>query len=150
MLRGSGRSQEFIKKWHFIKNGSTKISVLEVRIDSMQHFFPSFCFWCTGFHWSLSGGMRQMHLSWFLRCKSSTVSPFSFCLYTRLWCYGAKDLSSCGWNKRTIHLSSHCPRREKATPGDFRCMSRPSVSMLLCGAKTSVGVWNRLSVVNLL
>lgn len=47
-VRGSGRSQEFIKKPHF-KNGSTKISVLEVRIDSMQHFFPFFVFGVTGF-----------------------------------------------------------------------------------------------------
>lgn len=38
---GSGRSQEIIRKPHLkkkIKNGSTKISVLDIRIDSMQHF----------------------------------------------------------------------------------------------------------------
>lgn len=31
-------------KSHIFKTGSTKISVLEVRIDSMQHFFPFFVF----------------------------------------------------------------------------------------------------------
>lgn len=35
---GSGRSQEIIRKPHLKKNGSTKISVLDIRIDSMQHF----------------------------------------------------------------------------------------------------------------
>lgn len=29
-----------LTKSHIFKNGSTKISVLNVRIDSMQHFFP--------------------------------------------------------------------------------------------------------------
>lgn len=53
-LWGSGRSQEFIKKPHF-KNGSTKISVLEVRIDSMQHFFPLFLFQVYGLSLILVG-----------------------------------------------------------------------------------------------
>lgn len=66
---GSGRSQEIIRKPHLkikIKNGSTKISVLDIRIDSMQHFphplLFIFLFWWTGFRRSSSGGRGHMHL----------------------------------------------------------------------------------------
>lgn len=86
MLRGSGRSQEFIQKATFKKkNGSTKISVLEVRIDSMQHFFPLFCFWCYRLSlirvgWDGADALKLI----FLRCNSVPIQPF--CFYTLLWC----------------------------------------------------------------
>lgn len=49
---------------------------------------------------------------------------------------------SCGWNQRTIHLSSSdCPP-ERGPHRGLWCMSGPSVRLLLRGSKTLVGVGN--------
>lgn len=148
---GSGRSQEIIRKPHFT-NGSTKISVLDIRIDSMQHFPPSplyfFKFWWTGLCRSLSGGRGHMLLSWFLKVQAlNSVAIQRFCLYTLLWCYRAKDLSRVG-ELRGPSICHPTALAERKPHLDFGCMLRPSVSLLLCGSKTSVGVLNRLTIIN--
>lgn len=145
---GSRWSQEFIKKPHF-KNGSTKISVLEVRIDSMQHFFPFFSFWYTLIlvAWDGADAFKLIFKVQVL----NGISIQWFCLYTLLWCYRAKDLSHVGEIRgpSICHLTALTERKPHL---DFWCMLSPSVSLLLCGSKTSVGVWNknRLSVMNLI
>lgn len=101
-VTGCGRSQEFIKKPHF-KNGSTKISVLNVRIDSMQHLFPFFCFFF--FFQFLAYGLRLILVGWegahafqlILKAQAPDgVHIQWFCLYTLLRCYRANNLSHVG------------------------------------------------------
>lgn len=73
---GREGSQEFLKKPHFKKkNGSTKFSVLEVRIDSMQHF-PLFLFLVCWLSSVLAGwvGLGRYIKADF---KGATVPPFS-------------------------------------------------------------------------
>lgn len=104
-------------------------------------FFPFFlfCFWCTGSHWSLSGGLGQMHLSRFL-CKPSTVSPFSDSVSTPR-CGAAERRTSLTWVNHEDHqFVIRLPSRSH-TRTFGACLS-PSVSLLLCGSKPSVGVWN--------
>lgn len=107
MLRGSGRSQEFIKRPHLNKMAAP--TFLFVRIDSMQHVFPSFFhFWC----YQLLLIRGHMHWSWFWRCTFS-AAPQSAVLFLH------PVEGALMWVESKDHpfVIQWLPSRERATPG---------------------------------
>lgn len=110
-----------LSKSHILKNGSTKILILEVRIDSMQHFCPFFWFVCWFVClWSLFG-----------RYGADAVFSIQwFCFYSLMCCCRSKDLSPL------------VDERGRGRPLlDFWCMVEPpcqSVALWLRGVRGCV------------
>lgn len=149
----SGRSQELIKKPHF-QNGSTKISVLEVRIDSMQHFSPLFLFGVPAFTdpcWVGWGRCIRADFFFSLKVQGLNSVPIQwFCLYTLLRCCRAKDLSHVG-EMRGPSIRRPTALTDRKPHLDFRCMFEPFCQFAALWLKdVSWCMKNRLSITNLI
>lgn len=108
-----------LSKSHIFKTAAPKFLFLKSELI-LCNIFPPFSFWCTSFQWSLLGGMGQMHSSWFFFFKGARPQQCPHPVI--LFIHPVAVLQSEGplsrrWNERTIHSSSDCPHRQKATPG---------------------------------
>ena len=156
-LRGLEGLRSLLSKSHILKKWQYQNFCSWSQNWFYATFFPLFSFyWLSSVLVGWDGADAfKLFVFFFSSTSPQQRPPFSdSVLNTLLWCCRAKDLSHEGGKQEDhLHFVIRLPsQREKShTWTSGACLS-PSVSLLLCGSKTSVGVWNinRLSTMNLM